>query len=161
MRANLQGLCREVSEHLAERQLAIFRSYPRSADVGSDAIYWDVDQHPDFREFIDAATTAGARMITFYSRQFSTDILDRALERLEQSAMDRAKRRALERDLTEMRPYEGFICQVELSFTDGHRTYIFDQATPWYDEMMDLIDQIEETDPAEDDNPLAGYYSNN
>jgi hypothetical protein len=61
-----------------------------------------------------------------------------------------------------MRAYEGFTCQIELSFDHAQRTYVFEVRTDWFDEMNDLVDRIEGFYQDEgDENPLSGYYSNN
>jgi hypothetical protein len=101
-------------------------------------------------------------MMTVFSREFSSSAVDEALETLGESDMSREERRPIETRLKELRAYEGFICQIELSFSDQQRTYIFDQPTDWYEEMEQLVDEIENSFslPA-DDAPLGGYYSNN
>jgi hypothetical protein len=162
MKANLDHLRREILALLEERGMVVFKSYPRGMELGSGAVYWDVDGFPDYREFVAAATAAGAKMMTIFSREFSGDAVDDALEQLAESNMNRDERRVVEARLKELRAYEGFICQVELSFADGARTYIFDQPTDWYEEMEQLVDQIDESFAAPvDENPLGGYYSNN
>jgi len=162
MKANLDHLRREVLAHLEERGFAVFKCYPRGMELGSEAIYWDSDAYPDFREFVATASSVGAHMMTIFSREFSTDAIDDALAQLAESRMGRDDRRIIEGRLKDFRAYEGFICQLELSFSHGQRTYIFDQPTEWYEEMEQLVDQIEESfDMPVDETPLGGYYSNN
>ena len=68
----------------------------------------------------------------------------------------------IEGRLKDFRAYEGFVCQLELSFAEGQRTYIFDQPTEWYEEMEQLVEQVEDSfNGAVDENPLGGYFSNN
>ncbi|MEO8096763.1 MAG: hypothetical protein ABI811_03620 [Acidobacteriota bacterium] len=162
MRVNLDSLGREILAHLEERGIAVFKSYPRTQELGSDAIYWDTADHPDYREFIAAAVTAGIRLVTLYRREFSPEIIDDAMQQLAESSLDRDTRRSIEGRLRELRAYEGFICQIELSFGHAQRTYIFDQSTEWYDEMTELLEQIEDSfHTSGNENPLTGYYSNN
>lgn len=162
MKTNLDGLRREIQEHLEAQGFVVFKSYPRSLDLSAEAIYWDSERFPDYREFAAAAHAAGARMMTLYGRVFTPAMVDEALEQLEDSDLDRDERRAMERRLNEFRAYEGFICQIELSFAHGQRTYIFDQPTEWYEEMSMLLDELEENyDDGDGDNPLGGFYSNN
>ena len=162
MKAHLDHLRREVLSHLEERGFAIFKSYPRGPELGSDAVYWDTERYPDFREFVAAASAVGVKMMTIFSREFSTEAIDDALEQLAEANLDRDDRRIIEGRLKDFRAYEGFICELELSFSDGSRTYIFDQPTEWYEEMETLIDQIEESFETQvDETPLGGYFSNN
>jgi hypothetical protein len=160
--ANLEQLGREVLAHLQARNLAVFRSYPRGSEVGTDAIYWDTAEHPDFREFVAAAEAAGERLVTVAIRRFSAEMVEDTLEQLPQSQLDRGALRDIERRLRELGAYEGFVCQVELSFSHGRRTYVFDLAAEWYEELLDLMDEVEDSlGAALDENPLGGYYSNN
>jgi hypothetical protein len=162
MKANLDHLRREVLAHLEERGFAIFKSYPRGMELSSDAVYWDCERYPDFREFVASATAVGAKLMTIFSREFSTEAIDEALEQLTEANLDREDRRLIEGRLKDFRAYEGFICQLELSFSHGSHTYIFDQPTEWYEEMEQLVDQIEESyENRVDETPLGGYFSNN
>ena len=162
MKANLENLRREILALLQERGMVVFKSYPRGPELGNDAVYWDTETYPDYREFIAAAAAVGARMMTIYSREFSADVIDEALEQLAGAQMDRDERRLVEGRLKDFRAYEGFVCQLELSFAEGQRTYIFDQPTEWYEDMTDLMEQIEDSfSGALDENPLGGYFSNN
>lgn len=163
MKANLDNMRREVLAHLEATGFTVFKSYPRGMDLGSEAIYWDSETYPDYRDFVAAAKSVGAVMMTVYSREFSGEAVDEALETLEESGMSRDDRRPIESRLKELRRYEGFVCQIELSFSDRQRTYIFDQPTEWYEEMEQLVDEIENSfGPPMDDAPLGGgYYSNN
>lgn len=164
MKANLDTLHREIEQHLESQGIAVFRSYPR-AELDSSltgAIYWDSEHHPDYRQFVEAAAAAGVRMITIYAREFTSDIVEGALAQLADADLERDERRALDARLNEMRAYEGFTCQVELSFDHAQRTYLFDVRTDWFDELNELVERIGEFyEDEEDENPLSGYYSNN
>ena len=164
MRSNLNTLSSEIQEHLESRGMVIFRSYPRAESEPQllGAVYWDTDQHPDYREFVAAAAAVGTRLVTMHIREFNADIVDNALARLSDSELERDERRSLELRLNEMRAYEGFICQIELSFDHAQRTYVFDIRTDWFDELNDQISRMDDYfDDDEDENPLSGYYSNN
>jgi hypothetical protein len=164
MRPNLDTLHNEIQKHLESRGMAVFRSYPRADSESSltGAIYWDLENHPDYREFVEAAWAAGVRMVTLYAREFTSDVVETALIHLSDTELERDERRALEARLNEMRAYEGFTCQIELSFDHVQRTYVFEVRTDWFDELNDLLEQIEYSYQDEgDENPLSGYYSNN
>jgi hypothetical protein len=146
---------------LESRGLVVFYSLPRSGE--SEAIvYWDAQAHPDFRQFLAAAEAAGARLITMYAREFDSDVVEDALERVSESRLDRDERHAVELRLKEMRPYDGFTCQIELAFSYADRDYIFDLRTEWFDELSDLLDEIEASRAeGQDEDPLGGFYSKN
>jgi len=142
----------------------VFRSYPRTDSEGAlpGAVYWDSENHPDFREFVEAASAAGVRLLTLYARELTADIVETALAHLSETDLDRDERRALDTRLHEIQAYEGFTCQIELSFDHAQRTYIFEVRTEWFDELNDLVERIEYSFEDEgDENPLSGYYSNN
>ena len=145
MRPNLDTLHHEIEQHLESRGLAVFRSYPRAESESSltGAVYWDSENHPDYREFVEAAWAAGVRMVTLYAREFTSDIVENALAHLSETDLERDERRALDTRLNEMRAYEGFTCQIELSFDHAQRTYVFEIRTDWFDELNDLVERIE------------------
>jgi hypothetical protein len=166
MRPNLDALRHEIEQHVESRGLAIFRSYPRVdlEDSRSDAIFWDFEKHPDYREFVEAAYAAGVRMVTLFARELTSEVIETALGHLSRADLERDERRAFDTRLHEMRAYEGFICQIELSFDHAQRTYVFEVRTDWFDEMNEILEQIEysyQQDEEGDENPLSGYYSNN
>ena len=164
MRPNLENLRHEIEQHVESRGLAIFRSIPRTNSESSlpGAVCWDTENHPDYRGFVEAACAAGVRMVTLYTREFTSDIVESALAQLSETDIDRDERRAVDARLNEIRAYEGFTCQIELSFDHAQRTYVFDVRTDWFEELNDLVDRIENSyDDDGDENPLSGYYSNN
>lgn len=162
MKSNLEYLRREVIAYLEQRNLAVFKSFPCGPELGTDAVYWDSHAFPDFREFVAVAEAAGVRLLTVYGREFHSGIVDDALKQIETSTLDRENRRDIAARLRDMRAYEGFICEIEISFSYCGRTYIFDQPTTWYEEVSEILDRIEEAmGPSKGENPLGGYYSNN
>jgi hypothetical protein len=166
MRPNLDTLRHEIEQHLESRGLAVFRSYPRTESEGSltGAVYWDSENHPDYREFVEAACAAGVRLLTLYARELTPDMIENALAQLSNTDLEREERRAFDTRLNEMQAFEGFTCQIELSFDHAQRTYIFEVRTEWFDELSDMIERIEyayQQDEEGDENPLSGYYSNN
>lgn len=165
MKSNLDTLRDEIQEHLEARGLVVFQSFPRtSTDLGS-GVYWDTVRHPSYREFIAAAEAAGARLVTLYAREFSLGMIEDALDQLSESTLDREERRAIQMRLHEISAYEGFTCQIELSFDHAQRVYIFNLRTEWFDDLTELVERIQESyqdDDEDTESPLGGgYYSNN
>jgi hypothetical protein len=165
MKLNLDTLRAEIQEHLEARGLVVFHSFPRTTADSGAGVHWDTDRHPDYREFIAAAEASGSRLVTLYAREFSAEMVEDALDQLTDAKMDREERRAIESRLREMSAYEGFTCQIELSFDHAQRVYIFDLRTEWFDDLSELLGRIEESFHDDDEDPESplggGYYSNN
>lgn len=162
MKLNLESLRTEIESYLETRGFVVFHSHPRTADA-SAPVYWDTERHPDYKMFLAAAETAGAKLITIHAREFSEDILDDSLDHAASAKLPREERRAIELRLKEMRGYLGFTCQIELSFDLAPRVYIFDLRTEWFDDLNDLLDRVDEAQHnSGGDTPMGGgYFSKN
>jgi len=89
-------------------------------------------------------------------------VIDEAMERLNESGLERDDRRALEQRLREMRGYGGFTCQIELSFDVAPRVYVFDLRTDWFEDLNEMLHRIDEArEERDDEEPLHGYFSKN
>src|SRR5579883_3099091 len=150
MKTNLDALRSEIHDYLESRGIAIFHGQPRGGEEAG-IVYWDAERHPDFRKFLAAAETAGARLVTIYANEFSEDVIDDAEERLEESSLPREERRAIAQRLREMRAFAGFTCQIELSFDLAPRIYVFDLRTEWYQDLNDLLYRIDDAFSEDDE----------
>lgn len=162
MNLNLDTLKNEIREYLEAEGFVLFYGFSRLADVDS-FVAWDTDRSPDYRQFLAAARSASAKLIVFHSREFAAAHIDEATERLEETEFSAEDRRAMESRLRELRQYEGFTCAIELSFDHQSRVYVFNLRADWYEEYLDMLEEIdaalaEEEDEGED---LGGYYSRN
>ena len=163
MRLNLDTIRSEIQEYLEARGMVVFHGCARGNDHIA-AVYWDTERHPDYRTFLAAAETAGVRLVALYANEFSDDLIEDALERLEESTLAREERRSMEARLREMRSYAGFTCQIEMSFDLASRVYIFDLRTEWFDDLDELLDRIDDAleEDENDEEPLGGgYFSKN
>jgi hypothetical protein len=163
MKPNLDSLKTEIQEYLENEGFAIFHGYSRVTD-SLLAVYWNCDEYPEYQMFVKTAKAAGAQLMVFHHREFSPEQVEEAIERLEAVDMSREEYRNLERRLKEMRVYEGFTCNIELSFDLDGRVYVFDLRTEWYEELSDLLDDLDilsgEVED-EDEGPMSGYFSKN
>ena len=161
---DLDTLKGEIEHYLDEQGFAIFRGFPRMLDT-LPLVYWDCDNYPDYRAFLDTAKAVGVRLVVYHQHEFSSEQLDNALDRLEQCELPRDDQRAMERRLKEMRLYDGFTCALELSFDHEGRIYVFDLRTEWYEEFSDLLDDINMltagSEEEDGENPMSGYFSKN
>jgi hypothetical protein len=163
MNVDLHSLKDEIIEHLGNEGFVVFHGYSRLANTDS-FVTWDTDRHPDFRLFLGAAKKAGVGMIVFHERKFSSEHVEDVRDRLEACDLTAEERRNLERRLSELRAYEGFTCALELSFDYQGRVYLYNVRAEWYEDYLDLLDEVDMTSPdeeAEEDESMGGYYSRN
>jgi hypothetical protein len=164
MNTDLGALKNEVVEYLAAQGMTAFHSCMRHHE-GVPAIGWDSKHYPDFRQFVDTAKHAGADMVVIRCDHFSDDDVEEALSELEEADLEDGDRRRIERRLRDLRGYAGFVCGIELSYDHQGRLYFFDLHTDWYDEYLDLHDELvaslPEPSEEQDDGPVGGYYSRN
>ena len=161
MKPNLDTLKTEIEHYVEESGLAVFYGYSRALESTS-AVYWDCDQYPDYKRFVQAARTAGARVLVFHQRTFMPEQVDDALEELTTCTLAREEYREFEQRLTKLRAYDGFVCAIELSFDHEGRVFLFDLRTDWYDELTEILDEIQVLTADTDDDPtMGGYFSKN
>jgi hypothetical protein len=163
MKPNLDVLKPEIELYLEEMGMAIFYGYSQRLD-SAPVVHWDCDQYPDYRLFVQSARAAGAKILVFHQREFFSEQLDDALERLSACELPPQESRSYEERLSEMRGHEGSVCAIELSFDHQGRVFLFDLRTDWFDEFSDMLDEIQlltaEPDHG-DDSPISGYFSRN
>lgn len=167
MKINLDTLRDEIQEYLRSRGFVIFYSFPRTGEP-IPAIFWDTETHPDYKEFVAAAEVSGTKLITFFVREFSDEMIDEAWERLNEADspgahMDSEERRGIEVRLREASSYTGFACQIELAFDLGQRVYILDLRTEWFEDLSELLERIDDVrrEPQDDSGPAGPYFSKN
>ena len=163
MSLNLDELRTEILTHLESQGFVVFHGYSRLADTDS-FVAWDVDRKPDYRGFLETAKNAGVKLIVYHWREFSRAHLDEAAERLEGCDISVEEQRGLEKRLRELRAYEGFTCALELSFEFEARVYLFNLRAEWYEEYLDLLEEMDAALPDEEDeedDSIGGYYSRN
>ncbi|HOK45661.1 MAG TPA: hypothetical protein PLA43_19625 [Bryobacteraceae bacterium] len=162
MSLNLDELKTEVLRHLEKEGFVVFHGYSRLADTDS-FVAWDTERHPSYQKFLEAAKKAGVALIVYHHREFTQAHVDEAAERLEGCDFSVEEQRAMERKLRELREYEGFTCALELSFDLNGRVYLFNLRAEWYEDYLDLLEEMDAamTDEEDDDEPMGGYYSRN
>ncbi|HYO83074.1 MAG TPA: hypothetical protein VES20_16830 [Bryobacteraceae bacterium] len=163
MKQNLDTLIQEIDGFLRKSGLIVFYGMPRGLDKVPE-IEWDTKHHPDYKQFIEVAQALGVRLVILHHRQFNAEILERALEELEDSGLEFDDQRHLEGRLKEARMYDGFTCAIEISFDHNGLSYMYELHTEWYDEVSDLLDELDLNNASEDiggDESFGGYYSKN
>ena len=164
MDLNLDTLKREILDSLEANGFAIFRGCPGGLE-GLPMVLWDVEHHPDYQMFLDTARKTGARLVIFASREFESSDIDDLLEQLEETDLPREEQRDYERRLKELRIFEGVTCSLELAFDCDSRLYVYEVQPDWYEEFLNLEDEITTRSCDDDDldspNSLGGYFSKN
>ncbi len=120
---------------------------------------------PVDRENIQQAILDAAAKTVPYQRKIWADYIDDAVARLEAAELPRDEQRPLERRLNSLRDYAGFTCDLELSFDHQGRVYCFSLRTEWYEDLLDILDEIDASYPEQEEEdgegPLGGYFSRN
>ena len=167
MKLNLDSLKTEIATYLNEKGFVVFHGFSRSFDEAPE-VEWDSVHYPDYMRFLDVAKQLGARLIVLHHREFSSAIIDRALDELPSSGFEYTEQRQFEQRLKEIAIYDGFTCLVELSFDHQGTIYIFELRTDWYNQLNSLLEEMDmatDIDDGEEDEdtegPLGGYYSKN
>ncbi len=135
------------------------RSNPRRRSIGIAISI------PDYRLFVQSARAAGAKLIVFHQREFFSEQIDEAIEKLHACELPPQESRHFEERLNDLRAYEGSVCAIELSFDHEGRVFLFDLRTEWFDEFSEMQDEIQllvpDPDDSDDDSPISGYFSRN
>jgi hypothetical protein len=161
MNVDLDSLKTEILEYLEKESFVVFHGYSRLAETDS-FVAWDTDRVPDYHAFLNAAKNAGMKMIVYHHREFARAHIEEANDRLEDADLPPEEHRQFERKMRDLRGYEGFTCALELSFDFEGRIYMFNLRSEWYEEYLDLLEELDASIPEEDDDtPMGGYYSSN
>lgn len=161
MAVDLETLRKEMEEHLAGTELAVFRGILGPIEVRQ--VYWDIGADPDFRSFLKAAEKAGIKLIVVSHDSFLLDEIDDVRDELEACSLSREEKRALELRIQELQKYEGFTSRLELSFALEGCAYIYRIEADWYSAWEDIMAELDaNTDDEElDDDAISGYFSTN
>jgi hypothetical protein len=106
--------------------------------------------------------SAGEAYVYHY-REFGPQTIEEAFEKLEAAGLPRERHREIDRELKRLKGYEGFTSAIELSFDFDGRTYLFELTAPWYDEYLDLLDDLDDSIEMNEEPPPmgGGYFSQN
>ncbi len=163
MPQDLDKLRSEIETHLSQSGMTVFYGSHRMLDA-MQQVSWDTERHPDFREFLNSAQSAGAKLIVFSQQAFSLDEIDEALDQLEACDFTREEKRQYESRLRQLQGYEGFTSSLELTFALDARIYLFEVHTDWYEAFTDILGELDtsvEEEDVSENGSLGGYFSNN
>jgi hypothetical protein len=163
---DLDTLKQEILAFLDASDFAVFRSYPGGLE-GMALICWDCERFPDYRMFLETAQKMSVQLILLATREFEQSEIDEEVEELDGCDMPRDDRRALDIRLAKYKKYTGQTCSLELAFDYNSRMYVYEVHPDWYDEFVELSDEIAEAvemgEPGDDEEEggMGGFYSNN
>ena len=154
----------DVEAYLLEKGMPIFFGYDQMTDSPVH-VSWDTERHPDFREFVTAAASAGVKLMVFHAESFSESSVDEALEQLEICDFTREEKRSYEKRLKALHGYDGFTSLISLSYTLDGRVYQFELRSEWHETLQDIWMELDaasgDVPDEESDGPVGGYFSNN
>jgi hypothetical protein len=163
---DLDTLKQEILAFLEASNFAVFRSYPGGLE-GMPLICWDCERFPDYRMFLEAAEKLHVQLILVATREFEQSEIDEEVEELDSSDMPRDERRAFDTKLAKYKKYTSQTCSLELAFDHNARMYVYEVHPDWYDEFVELSEEIAEavdmgdSGDDEEEGGMGGFYSNN
>ena len=158
---NLDKIKDEILARLSAAGIAVFHGNPPQME-SVPVVMWDTARHPGYQEFIETAKAAGVRLVVCHVETLERAAIEDSLERLGEAELERDSRRALEIRLRDLRPYEGFTGALEFSYGLEGRIFLFELRTEWYEEFLDILDQLDEAFAAtEEDGGSMGFFSRN
>lgn len=164
MKLNLDTLKNEIDEYLKKSGFVVFHGFSRGLDDVPE-VDWDTAHYPDYKMFLNAARELGTKLIVLHHREFNAAVIDHALDELNSAGFEYEDQRQFESRLRELRMYDGFTCAIELSFDHSGVLYVFELRTDWYNELNDILDQLEiggdDRSGEDEDSSYGGYYSKN
>jgi hypothetical protein len=155
----------DVEAYLLAKGIPVFFGYDQMTESFIH-VSWDTEKHPDFRDFVAAAASAGVKMMVFHAESLSESSIDEALDQLEVCDFSRDEKRNYEKRLKALQGYEGFTSLLSLSFTLDGRVYQFELHSDWHDTLEDIWMELdaasgEMPDEENSEGPVGGYFSNN
>jgi len=163
MQQNLDTLNQEILDYLKEKGFLAFFGFTRGH--AHSTVAWDVAHHPDFRPFLEIASQLGVRMIVYNAHVFERSMVEEAIDSIPDAELSREEHRSVERRLRELRNYDGFICAIELSFEFEGRMFVFDLRTDWYEEFLEILDELDAAEASSDEDeeqpPMGEFFSKN
>lgn len=161
MAQSLESLRSNLAQLAKEHGIGVFYGLSRLMD-NLPIVHWDGARHPNVSEFLEIASKLAIPVLVVHERQFLPEHIEDALEQLEDAELDPSERKDLDARIRNLSLHLGEICLVEASFDYNGRVYMYTAETDWYEQLTDLLDEIESSYQNDDPgNGLGGYFSRN
>jgi hypothetical protein len=163
MQQNLDTLNEEILAYLKEKSFLTFLGFTRGHS--QPTAVWDVVHHPDFRPFLDIASQLDVKIVVYNAHQFDRSMVEETIDSIADAELPREEHRTMERRLRELRNYDGFTCAIQLSFDFDGRVFVFDLRTEWYEEFLEILDELDAAEAVGDEDeeqpPMGEFFSKN
>ena len=162
---DLDRLKTEILEYLGTGSVPIFYCFGVPGEEGH--VYWDSQQRPDWRQFIDVARDAGAKLFLFTCHELEADELDGARDTLADVEMEDGDREDASEFLNKLRSHVGHVAWLRIAWQQDSRRYALEHVAPWYEKFLDLAEEMGEylpemsEDEDDDESGRGGFYSLN
>jgi hypothetical protein len=162
----------EIVEYIRREGLAIYHVEPEMWQ-NERSVWWDTNRSPDYKKFIVAAKSNGAKMILYFDQELDEDAISDAEDALELAVLEPEEYREYARRIGDLRSYIGFTSRLGVGFASEGMFYWFDLEAPWYEDMLDMLEDLhlsafphqvpglEEDEEEDEDPPLGNFYSKN
>lgn len=159
----------EILEYLHKEGLAIYHVEPEMWP-NERSVWWDTNRVPDYKKFIVAAKSAGAKMILYFDQELDEEAIADAEDALELAMLEPEEYREYARRIGELRSYLGFTNRLGVGFSTEGMFYWFDLEAPWYEELGEMVEDLHMSsfphqsagpDEEDEDPPLGNFYSKN
>lgn len=159
----------EILEYLRREGLAVYHVEPDMWPTDR-SVWWDSERVPDYKKFVTAAKTNGARMLLYFVQELTEETMSAVEDALEMAGLEPDEYREYAREIGDLRAYIGFTSRLGLGFASEGMFYWYDLEAPWYESLADLMEELEMSGmsfargTAEDDEgtpPMGNFYSNN
>ena len=166
MTSDLDTLRTDIQTHLDAEQFVVFHGFSRMSEP-LPIVYWDTFHYPEFHQFLKTPKELGVKMISFHHRELEPAFVDDALGDLEGVDMPPEEVQRLSHRLRDLRVWEGFTSVIELSFVYQGQVYVFSKRAEWYEEIMEIADEIDDYLSAEEEededqtDAMGGFFSRN
>lgn len=163
---DLSALKDEIFEYLKTHNFTVFHGQTRGGEK-TPVVAWDVEEYPDFRPFLEVARQAEVKIIHTSHRTLTPGLIESLIEDMEVADLPRDEQDELRDRLDNVRPFEGFLCAVEMTFDYEGRLYLYLVRAPWFGEFLDIAQEVasalEDYDPDDDDDEdsMSPYFSKN
>ena len=165
MKGDLDKLREQIQSYLDAEGFVVFHAGSRLPE-SLPVVYWDTARYSDYQLFLQGAKQLGLPLITFHHRELEADLVEDALADLESAEMPHEEYLRASHRLQELRVWEGFTSVVELSFLHQGQLYVYSRRAEWYEEILELAEEIDDYLNADDIDEdaaggMGGYFSRN
>lgn len=156
----------EMMDYMRQTGLPIF--YGVGGPEEDDYTYWDTQNFPDWRQFLDVGKECGAQLLVFSSETFDEDDLEMGFDKLAECDLSADERLHYARMLEVLRSRVGQAAWLRIAFEHSDRWFAYERIATWYDEFRGAMEELNAYLPTEEEEEAEreegeghGYFSPN